>query len=287
MTLKFGLLGEKLGHSLSPQIHAELYRLLGLDASYELFEIPRGGLHARFAKLRRVCAGLNVTIPYKLDVISELTETDAAVKAIGACNTIKFSGCGAKAQGFNTDYFGFKRLLGHYKIKIKNKAVVVLGTGGAARAVLRCVRDLGAGNVMLVTRQVESAPQDLRAEYTDATKDLSDAQTGLGLCTYAELPRVRGDVIINCTPVGMYPRTGVSPVSAEILRGYTDAVDVVYNPAETEFLRLARQKGLNAANGLFMLAAQAIASEEIWLGRELGDDIIEAIAAHLAAEQKK
>ena len=305
MTLKFGLLGEKLGHSLSPQIHTELYRLLGLDARYDLLEIPKGQLPARFAQLRQEYAGLNVTIPYKLDVMRELDTQDPAMQAIGACNTVCFAQDG-QARGYNTDYFGFERLLRRYSITVAGKVAVVLGTGGAARAVLHCLADLGARSVVLVTRSVSGVPADLRAAYADVTEllqrevDAPAAKAGTvgprrtveaalmpprALCTYAELPAVAGDVLVNCTPVGMWPKVGVSPVDDVVLAGYQAAVDVVYNPAQTEFLRRAASAGLQTANGLFMLVAQAIASEELWLKRTLGDDVIETIAAKLAAEQ--
>ena len=256
--MKFGLLGAKLGHSISPQIHQEVFRQLGIDATYELIEVPGDRLGEKVAELQRTYRGLNVTIPHKVAVMKSLHAIAPEAKAIGAVNTILFKD--GLAKGFNTDYFGFARLLEHNGLVPKEKEVCVLGTGGASRAILQCIKDLQAKNITVISRVVENAPDDIRSRYT--------------VKTYEDLKLMSGDLLINCTPVGMYPNVGVSPVNDYVMKTFAAAVDIIYNPAETAFMKLARQQGKPAVNGLFMLVAQAVAADEIWLERKLDSGLI-------------
>jgi chemotaxis protein MotA len=137
--MKCGLLGAKLGHSFSPLIHQQLYKMLGMDATYELIEVPAENLLDKVTELRRAYTGLNVTIPHKVAVMAALDVVVPAAKAIGAVNTIHIKN--GIATGYNTDYIGFSRLLNHNKLKVDGKKIAVLGTGGAARAVLQCLED--------------------------------------------------------------------------------------------------------------------------------------------------
>ena len=264
--MKFGLLGAKLGHSLSPQIHQEVFRQLGIEASYELIEVPTEKLADKVAELRNNFRGLNVTIPHKVAVMDSLDHIAAEAKAIGAVNTVLFKDGGA--AGFNTDYFGFARLLEHNKLAPKGKDVCVLGTGGASRAILQCVKDMKAHRIMVISRVIESAPEDIRAHYT--------------VKTYEDLQTLSGDLLINCTPVGMFPKVEASPVDGAVMEHFAAAVDIIYNPAETSFMKLARQQGKKAVNGLFMLVAQAVAADEIWLERKLDAGLIADVTAKIA-----
>jgi len=256
--MKFGLLGAKLEHSISPQIHQEVFRQLGINATYELIEVPGEKLAEKVAELQKTYQGLNVTIPHKVAVMESLHAIAAEAKAIGAVNTILFKD--GLAEGFNTDYFGFARLLEHNGLIPKGKEVCVLGTGGASRAILQCVRDMQAKNITVISRAVENAPKDIRANYP--------------VKTYEDLKLMSGDLLINCTPVGMYPDVDASPVDASVMKNFAAAVDIIYNPAETLFMKLARQQGKPAVNGLFMLVAQAVAADEIWLERKLDSGLI-------------
>ena len=256
--MKLGLLGAKLGHSLSPQIHQEVFRQLGIDATYELIEVPGNKLAEKVAELQRTYRGLNVTIPHKVAVMGSLAQIAPEAKAIGAVNTVLFKD--GLAEGFNTDYFGFARLLEHNGLVPKGKEVCVLGTGGASRAILQCVKDMRAKNITVISRIVENSPEDIRSHYT--------------VKTYEDLKLMSGDLLINCTPVGMYPNGGVSPVNASVMETFAAAVDIIYNPAETAFMKLARQQGKPAVNGLFMLVGQAVAADEIWLERKLDSGLI-------------
>ena len=256
--MKFGLLGAKLGHSLSPQIHQEVFRQLGINATYELIEVPAAALAEKVAELQKSYRGLNVTIPHKVAVMKSLDSIAREAEAIGAVNTVLFES--GKAEGFNTDYFGFARLLEHNGLVPKGKDVCVLGTGGASRAILQCVKDMQAHSITVISRVIENAPEDMRDHYT--------------VKTYQDLKILGGDLLINCTPVGMFPKTDSSPVDGTVMEHFAAAVDIIYNPAETKFMKLARQQGKTAVNGLFMLVAQAVAADEIWLERKLDEGLI-------------
>ena len=264
--MKFGLLGAKLGHSLSPQIHQEVFRQLGITATYELIEVPAEKLSEKVTELQKTYRGLNVTIPHKVAVMEDLDSIASEAKAIGAVNTILFKS--GRAEGFNTDYFGFARLLEHNDLVPAGKKVCVLGTGGASRAILQCVTDMQAKSITVISRAVENAPEDIRACYT--------------VKTYDDLNNMDGDLLINCTPVGMFPKVDVSPVDGAAVEHFAAAVDIIYNPAETRFMKLARQQGKAAVNGLFMLVAQAVAADEIWLERKLDSGLIADVAEKIA-----
>ena len=264
--MKFGLLGARLGHSLSPQIHQEVFRQLGIEATYELIEVPTEKLADKVAELRKNYRGLNVTIPHKVAVMDSLDYIAAEARDIGAVNTILFKD--GRASGFNTDYFGFARLLEHNGLVPEGKDVCVLGTGGASRAILQCFKDMQAHSITVISRAVENAPEDIRAHYT--------------VKTYEDLKALDGDLLINCTPVGMFPNVEASPVDGAVMEHFAAAVDIIYNPAETKFMKLARQQGKPAVNGLFMLVAQAVAADEIWLERKLDAGLIAGVTDTIA-----
>ena len=243
--MKFGLLGARLGHSLSPQIHQEVFRQLGIDATYELIEVPAEKLADKVAELQKTYRGLNVTIPHKVAVMDSLDHIAAEAKAIGAVNTVEHNG-----------------------LVPKGKDVCVLGTGGASRAVLQCVKDMQAKSITVISRVIENAPEDIQAHYT--------------VRTYDDLQTLGGDLLINCTPVGMFPKVGVSPVDGAVMERFAAAVDIIYNPAETKFMKQARQQGKTTVNGLFMLVAQAVAADEIWLERKLDAGLIADVTAKIA-----
>ena len=264
--MKFGLLGDRLGHSLSPEIHQEVFRRLGITATYELIEVPAEKLADKVAELQKTFRGLNVTIPHKVAVMDSLDNVAPEAKAIGAVNTVLFES--GRADGFNTDYFGFARLLEHNGFIPEGKEVCVLGTGGASRAILQCVTDMQAKKIMVISRAIQNAPEDIRARY--AVK------------TYDDLHAMGGDLLINCTPVGMFPKVNASPINGAVMERFAAAVDIIYNPAETEFMKLARKQGKPAVNGLFMLVAQAVAADEIWLERKLDTGLIVDVTEKVA-----
>lgn len=240
--MKCGLLGRKLGHSYSPQIHA----LLG-DYSYQLFEKEPEEI-GDFLK-NGDFTGLNVTIPYKKEVIPFLDELSPAAARLGAVNTIVRRD--GKLIGHNTDYFGFRWLVQESGLQVAGKKALVLGSGGASSTAAAVLQELGA-TVTVISRSGEN--------------------------NYGNLDRhADAAVIANTTPVGMYPNTGKSALSLEGFPRLEGVLDAVYNPARTQILLDAERRGLAAVNGLWMLVAQAKESAEWFTGEEIPDSRIAKI----------
>lgn len=268
--MKLSLLGRKLGHSLSPQIHAAIFRYLGIEGSYGLTEVEPEELEERFAEFPEEFQGMNVTIPYKVAVMPYLNYISDEAKGIGAVNTILFSPAGN--QGYNTDYFGFGKMLEHNNIVVAHKDAVVLGNGGGAKAVIQQLLDSKARKITVVMRNLEKGKKKLE-------NMLKYSQ--IEFVTYDKLNSLHGEIIVNCTPVGMYPNVHESIVTTEQMKNFKAAVDLVYNPEETMFLKHAREAGCMGCNGLYMLVAQAVAAEEVWLNRKLPEDLIIQISKEM------
>lgn len=265
---KFGLLGGKLGHSLSPAIHELFFKYTGIEGSYELLETELEDLPKRMESLKQSFLGSNVTIPHKLHVMPLLDTITPEAQAIGAVNTIKFTDKGA--FGYNTDYFGFSRMLAYNDIAVKGSVAAVLGSGGAARAIMKCLADEGAAEIYLVTRKPEEVDQHFL-----------EIAPGCKVIDYDALKELKGDLLVNCTPVGMYPKVGVAAVSPMVSASFEASVDLIYNPAKTLFLQQAEDAGKKAVNGLFMLVAQAVAAQEIWQDDKYSSDLIVRIMHEL------
>lgn len=270
----FGLIGSRLGHSLSPQIHQLIFEELGIEGTYDLMEIAPEELSAGVHGLRGKYGGVNVTIPHKINVMASVTTLSMAAQCIGAVNTIHFC-CNGAIRGYNTDYIGFGRLLEHNGIEVKNKSVAVLGTGGVARAVLQYLIDHEVAQLFLVSRKPQSVAPYMKTLCSSVPTEFVN---------YLHLQHRTGDLLVNCTPVGMYPKVDASPVNLTTMEHFAAAVDLIYNPARTLFLQQAEQLGKPAVNGLFMLVAQAVASEEIWLQREISSDVVFNVAAKIARQ---
>ena len=250
--MKFGLLGETLGHSYSPQIH----RLLG-DTPYDLYEKAPDALED-FLK-NGDFTGLNVTIPYKKAVIPYCTELTPRAKALGCVNTLVRRSDGSLI-GHNTDYFGFETMVSHAGISVSGKKVLVLGSGGASNTAVAVLNHLGA-RVVVISRSGENNYGNLQL-HADAA------------------------VIVNTTPVGMYPKTGVSPIDLDFFPQLEAVLDVIYNPTKTQLLLDAQKRGLIACNGMRMLVAQAKESAEWFLGHPLPDERIPSIYGKLKGQME-
>ncbi len=238
--MKFALIGEKLGHSYSKIIHDKYFKYMALKSTYDLIEIPRGELKYRLGIMKQNgYDGFNVTIPYKIDVMNMCDDVSVEAEKITSVNTVRF--LNGKMHGFNTDYYGLKLALDINEIKVKDKSAVILGTGGASRAVCTLMSDLGAKSITYVSRKIKPC---------------------LGYECISYQDKISGDIIINTTPVGMYPDTDISPISC--FDGFETAIDLIYNPDETLFLKSAAINGLETVNGLYMLVAQALYSQSIW-----------------------
>ena len=238
-----GLLGRKLSHSYSPQIH----EYLG-DYSYELWEKEPEQL-CDFLRSGDF-TGLNVTIPYKKDVIPFCDKLTDTAKKLGAVNTIVRQSNGSLI-GHNTDYFGFSSMVLRSGLAIEGKKVLVLGSGGASNTVVAVLQEMGA-KAVVISRSGEDNYTNLH-RHADAS------------------------VIVNATPIGMYPHTGISPVNLDGFPQLEGVLDLIYNPARTQLLQDAHQRSLVAENGLWMLVAQAKEAAEWFFGRTIPDSCIEEI----------
>ncbi len=249
---KCGLLGEHLSHSFSPQIHALL-----ANYEYKLYEMAENEV-GNFLKNCPLNA-MNVTIPYKKTVMPFLDFISEEAQKIGSVNTIvKKDG---KLFGYNTDYYGFMHMLKSSGITVNNKKVLVLGTGGASLTVKTVLQDLGAKQIISVSRTGN-------VNYNNIS-DHSDA-----------------DVIVNTTPVGMYPNNGVSIVNLELFESLSGVLDLIYNPARTAILCQAEKLGIPFSNGLVMLVAQAKKACEYFLDCEIDDKQTEIITQRIARQSE-
>ena len=247
----YGLLGEHLGHSFSPVIHGKL----GNDA-YRLFELSESELEA-FVRQENI-GGLNVTIPYKQKVLPFVDELSPAVEAIGATNTLFLKD--GKLYAENTDVLGFIYLVRSAGIEVRGKKVVLLGNGGAAQAVKEALRRLQVGDLRVF--DLNSAPPEV--------------------LPYEELSEhYDADVLVNTTPVGMYPNNLKSVVELAPFTKLSGVLDIVYNPLRTGLLLEAESLGIPHASGLGMLVAQAVRSHEFFFGTSVDDAVIQSITAEL------
>ena len=240
--MKTGLLGRKLGHSYSPRIHA----LLG-GYDYGLFEREPEDVED-FLKNGDFTA-INVTIPYKKSVIPYCRLTETA-RRMGSVNTVVRQPDGT-LLGHNTDYFGFTSMVKKSGLLVKGKKCLVLGSGGASVTAVTALREMGA-EVIVISRSGKDNYGNLH-RHSDAA------------------------VICNCTPVGMYPHNGSSPIDLELFPQLEGVLDVIYNPARTKLLMDAEKRGLIAENGLWMLVAQAKEASEWFISRKLPDSLIQTV----------
>lgn len=237
--MRYGLIGERLSHSFSKEIHEAI-----ADYQYELCEIAPSELE-EFFKKREFCA-INVTMPYKKEVIPFLDFISPVASELQAVNTVVNRH--GKLCGYNTDYFGMRGLLSRSKIDIQGKKVLILGTGGTARTSALAAKDLGATEIYIVSR----AQKDGAITYEEAISLHRDAQ-----------------IIINTTPVGMYPKSYDIPLDLEEFDHLLGVFDAVYNPLHTPLTLEAKNRGIYSEGGLYMLVIQAVRAVELFLDAEI------------------
>ena len=254
--MEYGLIGEKLGHSFSREIHK---RLCGYD--YELRELRPDEVEEFLAK--REFRGINVTIPYKETVIPYLDEIDEAAREIGAVNTVVNRG--GKLFGYNTDYTGMRELMLREGIDPAGKKVLVLGSGGTSKTAMTVAKSLGAETILRVSR----TKRDNCITYEEVRKIHSDAQ-----------------IIINATPVGMYPNGDACPIDIGAFPNLTGVVDAIYNPLRTKLVLAAKARGITAAGGLYMLVGQAAAAAEHFTGEKGDPADVERVYRELLSEKE-
>ncbi|MCC8195456.1 MAG: shikimate kinase [Ruminococcus sp.] len=247
--LRCGLLGETLGHSYSPRIHAYLG-----DYDYRLYEVPKNKVEDFI--LHGDWDGLNVTIPYKKVAASLCDELSDIAKSLGSVNTlVKRDG---KIYGYNTDYYGFKSMVLETGVRLSGKKALVLGTGGTGVTVQKVLSEMGA-EVIPISRSGEDNYDNIE-KHSDAV------------------------LVVNATPVGMYPKNGVSPLDLRRIPSCECVLDVIYNPMRTALILQAEALGLKHKSGLHMLVAQAKYSSERFQNKKISDDSVTFIEKSLTKE---
>ena len=254
--MEYGLIGRRLGHSFSKTLH----NLIG-NYDYELREIEPENLEEFM--LKKDFKAINVTIPYKQDVIPFLEEIDPFAQKIGAVNTIVNKN--GKLLGYNTDFLGLKSLILKNNMDLKGKKVLILGSGGTSKTAIAVAEDLGALEVFCLSRKGSE-----------------------GLITYEEAYRSHTDakVIINTTPCGMYPKIGESAIDIEKFPRLEAVVDAVYNPLSSALVVGARNKGINAIGGLYMLISQGVFASELFLNKKYPETLVDGIFEKIVKEKE-
>lgn len=259
---RYGLIGQHLTHSFSPKLHEIIFKNSDINGEYDLFQVEKDRLKGIIEGLKMLeVKGYNVTIPYKVEVLKYLDELSYEAKMIGAVNTLGFKD--NRIIGYNTDYYGFGALLRKEKIEIKDKIAIILGTGGASKSVFHYLKNNGIKSIIFASRNPNKS---------------NDIYPYSQIIDYQDLKKIKSiDIIINTSPLGMYPNIDASPVDKEILGKCNTAIDLIYNPIETIFARYGREIGIKTANGLYMLVAQGIKSQEIWNTTEFDDEFYNTV----------
>ena len=254
--MEYGLIGEHLGHSFSKEIHNRI-----ADYDYILKEIEPDRLKDFITS--REYRGLNVTIPYKQDVIAWLDEVDEAALDIGAVNTIVNRD--GRLYGYNTDYLGMRELILSNGMDLQAATVLILGSGGTSKTAYKVAESLGAKQIIKVSRH----PKNGEITYEEAYRDY----------LYA-------DAIINTTPCGMYPDTEGCPIDVSRFNNLSAVVDAIYNPLNTRLVLSARQRGIKASGGLYMLVAQAVKASELFFDTTYAPAVMESIFGSMEGQKK-
>lgn len=254
--MQFGLIGEKLGHSYSKEIHN-----LIADYGYELREVKREELGAFMTE--RAFSGINVTIPYKKSVMDYLDVISDDAKKIGAVNTVVNRD--GKLYGYNTDFYGLKALLIHNGVSVRNKKVLILGSGGTSDTAYNVVTGINAKEAIKVSR---------------TKKD--------GFVTYDEAARLHSDadVIINATPVGMYPDDDGVPVNIGLFPSLSAVIDAIYHPLRTNLVSDAENRGIKACGGLYMLVAQAVYAAALFENKKPDENLIDDVYGKILNDKR-
>ena len=254
--MQFGLVGEKLGHSFSPELHA----MIG-GYPYEICEVPREALADFFR--RRAFSGVNVTIPYKSAVLPYLDELSPAARRIGAVNTVVNRA--GRLIGYNTDYDGMRYLLADTGISLTGKKVLILGAGGTSKTALAVAQDAGAREVLRVSRTPREAGV---IDYTAAREMYADAE-----------------VLLDTTSVGMYPNVSGVPLCIDDFPRLSGVIGAVYRPLRSTLIEQARERGIPAAGGLAMLVAQGVRASELFLDTKYPESLTRELAGRIIREK--
>jgi shikimate dehydrogenase len=277
MNKKFGVIGYPIGHTMSPFIHQELFKLRGVSADYLKYKIESENLGEVFSSCLKNLDGFNITIPHKIAIMGFCDVIDPSAAEYGAVNTVCRKD--GKYYGYNTDAYGFLMGLSFSGINLSGR-VLVYGCGGAARTIIsECLKAGCDVTVGTTTDRLEKT--------SDTVKEIEKKQgKKINVITKEEISE-KYDLMVNTTPVGMYPNGGISPLSEEQISLMDSVYDIVYNPAETELLKIARKLGKTCGGGLSMLVCQAQKSQYYWLGAEFTDEETEKVIKSAEAELER
>ncbi|MDO5707744.1 MAG: shikimate dehydrogenase [Andreesenia angusta] len=277
-TKLYGLIGDPVEKSLSPDIHNKCFNNNDINAVYLAFNIHKDELSSAIDGIRSLdIKGFNITIPHKVSIIDYLDELDEEAKILGAVNTVK--NIDGRLIGYNTDGRGFIELLKEEDFNPKDKKIVVLGAGGASRAITMSLAKEGVSDIIILNRTEDKAIQ-LKEEIESNFKRVNIETKDLD--SFEDI-----DLIVNTTSVGMYPDTDKIPFDIDKLSDKTVVADIVYKPLKTKFLKKAEERGLKTIGGIGMLINQAILSEEIWLDKEIDKLGIEEDIKNILREENK
>lgn len=270
-TKLFALIGDPVERSLSPAMHNAAFEALGLDCTYVALRVPRAMLADAVAGVRAIgMAGLNVTHPHKIGIIGLLDELDESAETVGAVNTVKNER--GKLVGFNTDGRGATLALEREVGKLRGRRVLLLGAGGAARAIAFSLAQAGAG--LAIANRTASKAKRL-ATAIDRRLGVKVAQVNMKKRVLADAIK-RADILINATTTGMFPNVNDTLVTASMMHRGLIVNDIVYEPVQTRLLREAKKAGARTVNGLGMLVCQGALAFEIWTNKRAPVKVMEA-----------
>ncbi len=266
------LIGYPVGHSMSAVMHNAAFMELGLDFAYRLLEVRPKDLEKAVSETLRASdvRGANVTIPHKVSVMGYLDEIDLEAVRIGAVNTIVNDG--GRLRGYNTDGIGALRAIGERYGDLRGARVVILGAGGAARAIsYKLAENVSEVRILNRTPCRAEALSDYLSSLRECRAEISsDGLSRDSICASLE----GADILVNTTPLGMHPDTEASPVDQDLLRPGLLVFDAVYNPPTTRLLREAEASGSRVLTGVSMLVYQGVAAFELWTGREAPEAVM-------------
>lgn len=268
MSRKYALIGDKLGHTLSPPIHKRLFELRGREFSYELLEIDPAELDGKKAQLREL-SGYNVTIPHKPAIIAQLDKLDESAKRYGAVNCVDTKD--GVSVGYNTDCDGFLRSVKNSGGKLSGNTLL-LGAGGVGRMMAIETALAGGRLTMAVLEDFKPQAEKVKADILEKVPGAD-----VRIVTFDAIPDEHFDTLINATPVGMYPKCDACAVGDEVIARADFVFDAIYNPKETLLIQKAKALGKTAVGGMAMLVWQAVSAHEIWDGDSYADDEVQAI----------
>ena len=274
---KFAVIGHPIGHTMSPFIHNRLFKLSGIESEYTKLDIAPENLADKYNKVLSMLDGYNITIPHKQNIIPLIDEIDEKAKMYGSVNTV--ANIDGVAKGYTTDPDGFLKALDAAGITLDGR-VVILGCGGVARTMAYEVVLKGLPLLFAVRKDDVEIAKSLCNEIENTVKDAK-----VRFCLIDELSGDI-DVLVNATPIGMFPKVDVQPVSESVINRCASVFDAVYNPLETVLIKKALANGAKAVGGMSMLVWQAVVAHEKWDGSVYDKDDIAKLCIDSAEELK-